>query len=1054
MPPLVVGVIAGVAAVGAFGVGIMTAVSIGAAAMSLMSILTAKKFSIDAFRTPQERKQVLRAAAAAKNAVYGTVMGSGVLFFAEEETGGQTDGEWLHLCLTVAGHPIDGIDTILLNDEPVADYGNFVTWELHNDRTTADPFLLQHCPSWSEDMIGKGIAFLRVSLQFNQEKFPSGIPNIKWVKRGWHVYDPRDGQTKFTDNAALVYLHYLRTYRKVPDSDILWDHFKAAANICSEAVQIGENQYENRYTINGEFDIDENPSKVMGAMLEACAGNAVYTGGKHGILVGAYNGPAVHNIYEYQIVGNVDITPETSLADRCNAVTGKFVNKQDNWSECDFPKVSVPEYVAEDGREYVEDVNYRFVTSVHQAQRLANLSLQRKRVGRTLTIPMNFSAFAYRPGENALLHIPTLGIEGVEFRIVKWDFSLKDAIGLVVIQDTPLIYGDIVGRPIIRPPLTTLPSGGPAMPDNLRFETSPVGETIQGQVVWTNRGVVAYNEVLVRRGNVTVLSVQVPGQTCRLGGLVADQYTAMVRAVALNGAASPWATIAFTVAVPPVPTSVDVQAGNWDLSLFPKFTTNLAFGTLCEFYFYMQDIAIDKVESTAQLLGMGTSLVHSGLRPNTVHYYWVRSVNAYGKSAFFPLSAKTAYDVDSVLDIISGEIGAEALKDELKKEIEKIPVLGTAIETEQTARVDGDKALGQQITTITAKVDSNSAAIQTEATARASADSAISKRVDTVQATVGQNTASIQTVATAGTTNDGKTMNAMWSTRASLNDITGGFGLIAEQDPDGKTRVKFIVDADIFAILDRSGGKRNPFVIKDGVVYMNKLLLDNAEIGAVIAKYINVQHLVGSLIEGGSFQGGDVYIGENPNGPWSGYGKKWNACIQNSGNALFKTLVGTDCTLSGRMDATSGSFNNVTINENCNVLGTIYAQKIVGDVCRTLAATGPNFTLTFPPFNRARKIAIVGPTGTLMQVRTTVDRIRLFYVKIFVNGQMVSETTTHWQPGDTLGEFEVATQNALVDLPANTQAVVEYRVGSRDNNIELDYTLVRAGVMVASAFIQ
>lgn len=966
MPPLVVGVIAGVAAVGAFGVGIMTAVSIGAAAMSLMSILTAKKFSVDAFRTPQERKQVLRAAAAAKNAVYGTVMGSGVLFFAEEEPGNQTDNEWLHLCLTVAGHPIDGIDTILLNDEPVADYGNFVTWELHNDRTTADPFLLQHCPSWSEDMIGKGIAFLRVSLQFNQEKFPSGIPNIKWVKRGWHVYDPRDGQTKFTDNAALVYLHYLRTYRKVPDSDILWDHFKAAANICSEAVQIGENQYENRYTINGEFDIDENPSKVMGAMLEACAGNAVYTGGKHGILVGAYNGPAVHNIYEYQIVGNVEITPETSLADRCNTVTGKFVNKQDNWSECDFPKVSVPEYVAEDGREYVEDVNYRFVTSVYQAQRLANLSLQRKRVGRTLTIPMNFSAFAYRPGENALLHIPTLGIDGVEFRIVKWDFSLKDAIGLVVIQDNPVIYGDIVGRPIVRPPLTTLPSGGPAMPDNLRFETSPVGETVQGQVVWTNRGVVAYNEVLVRRGAVTVLSVQVPGQTCRLGGLVADQYTAMVRAVALNGAASPWATIAFTVAVPPVPTSVSVEVGNWNVSLFPKFTTNLAFGTICEFFYYRTDLAIDQVEAKAQLLGMGSSLVHNGLQPNTDHFYWVRSVNAYGKSAFLPVKAKTAYDVDSVLDVISGSIGADDLIEELRKPLE-----------------------------------------------------------NTID---------------------------MWTAKVGNADLDkyGGIGLTIETDPDGKTRVKCVVDAEVFAILDPSGatgvGSRHPFVVKDGVVYMNKLLLDNAEIGAVVAKYIDVKNLNAATITNSDFKGGTAGFGRNTSGGgFGGWGEQWNTIIYDNGHLATNNITATNGVFNGTVYAQAGEFNNVVIKENCNVLGTVYAQKLVGDVTATkriIASVPPgafSVSVNIQPSNLVRDVVI---SGIFIKVTGPGDFTRSLTATVKVNGVQVASFTVSAR---TLGAIDSNTVSGAYRLSANVAGVVtvEFSGGSSAGTVSLEGAIVQ-----------
>lgn len=1037
MPPLVVGAV--VAAGAAFaGASLAIAVSIGTMAMALMAVLTAKKPSFDSYRSPQERKQVLRSAAASKNAVYGTVMGSGVLFFAEEQAGGQTEGEWLHMCLTVAGHQIDGIEGILLNDEPVDNYGGFVSWEFHNNRQTVDPFLLNNCASWRSDMIGKGIAFLRISFKFDAEKFPSGIPNVKWIKRGWHVYDPRDSQTKFSANASLVYLHFLRHYRKVSDADILWDQFIAAANISAEAVQIGDNQYENRYLLNCEFDIEENPTKVMQAMLDACAGQAVYTGGKHGLLVGAYNGPAIHDIYEYQIVGDIQITPETSLADRCNTMTGKFVNKDDGYTECDFPKVTVQQYVTEDGREYVEDVNYRFVTSVFQAQRLAMMNLQRKRIGRTITVPMNFSAFAYRPGESVNLYMPSLGIAGVEHKIVKWDFSLRDAIGLVLVQDTPEIYGDIIGRPIVRPPLTTLPTSGPAMPDQLRFTTTPVGEVVQGQLTWLNYGIIAYNEVIVKRGTATVTTVQLPGQVCRLGGLAAGDYSAMVRAVALNGVPSPWATIAFTVAVPPVPNSVDVEVGNWDVSLFPKFTTSLAFGTICEFFYYRSDLASNEVESTAQLLGMGTSLVHTGLRPDTLHYYWVRSVNAYGKSALLAVTARTSKDVDSVLDIISGEIGAEALKDELQQEIAKIPVLETDVKTESTIRQEADTALGQRIDTVSAKVNENTSAIQTEATTRADETSALAKRVDTVQATVGENTASIQTVATAGTTNDGQTMNAMWSTRASLNDITGGFGLLAEQDPDGVTRIKFLVDADIFAVLDRSGGKRNPFVIKDGVVYMNKLLLDNAEIGEVIAKYIKVDRLVGTVIEGGKIKGGAAAFG--PGGPYAWDGGSWHTVLTSDGRIVSDSVQANGGYFTGTVNAQAGVFNNVTINENCNVLGTIYAQKLVGDVTATksLRASVPagafQISARVAPSNMIRDIVI---GGIFIKVTGPGDFERSLTATVNING---AQAALFRVAAKSLGAIDGNTVTASYRLPANIQGevVVSFSGGTSAGVISLE----------------
>ncbi|EAY0051098.1 phage tail protein, partial [Salmonella enterica] len=188
--------------------------------------------SLNSYRDTSERKQVLRAAASAKTVVYGRSTSAGTLFFSEEQAGEQDDGEMLHLAIALAGHPLSGVQTVWLGDEPISSYPEHAFFEVHTNRQTADPYMLENCPSWKEDMIGKGITWLRVSLKFNAEKFPAGIPNIKVEKQGRAIYDPRTGLTGYSNNAALVILDYYRNYLKVPDTDILWDQFKEAANIC------------------------------------------------------------------------------------------------------------------------------------------------------------------------------------------------------------------------------------------------------------------------------------------------------------------------------------------------------------------------------------------------------------------------------------------------------------------------------------------------------------------------------------------------------------------------------------------------------------------------------------------------------------------------------------------------------------------------------------------------------------------------------------------------------------------------------------------------------
>jgi hypothetical protein len=111
---------------------------------------------------------------------------------------------------------------------------------------------------------------------------------------------------------------------------------------------------------------------------------------------------------------------------------------------------------------------------------------------------------------------------------------------------------------------------------------------------------------------------------------------------------------------------------------------------------------------------------------------------------------------------------------------------------------------------------------------------------------------------------------------------------------------------------------------------MNHAMMDTAEIGNVIAKYINVQHLKGSLIEGGSFRGGDLWLGENATGQFGAYGKKWNAGIDSMGRIYGSDVYFSNGTFQGNVLANSGTMNNVTIRENCLILGKLRAEQVEG----------------------------------------------------------------------------------------------------------------------------
>lgn len=969
---IVIGTILGIA------ITVETALAAASALFSIVMTLTAKKPQMPSMvRGQAERKQTLRSSTAPSDWVYGHTVKAGVLTFAEEEAGGWQDDnpdpeqnqgyvEWLHMVLTMCDHPIERIDRIWLNDDLVETFGGNASYDLWNNRTTADQFMLQNCPSWKSDMIGRGLTALRMSLLFSQKKFPSGIPNVKVEIFGRRIYDPRDRITKWSDNAALVYLDFIRNHPKikVPDERIDWESFKRAANICDEIVTRPDGKQEKRYTINGAFDLSERPSAIMDDMLAAMSGERTEFGGLHGVMAGAYYGGMPVIVTGGMIISDIDITPESARRDRVNTITGTFVDPEQLYIETDYPEVRVTEWVQQDGEELKDDLKLRFVTSDYQAQRLANIQMRRKRLGRTIAFKMNASGYGIRQGMYIQLKLPEMGID-TELRVIDWSLDPSDmSVSITTRQDGIEVWEDAVGQPMERPPLTNLPSGIPA-PSNIQYRTEVIGEVVQGVITWLNTAQVAYTNIMIKRAGVLVYTAQEMRTIHRIQGLPVGDYSAELIAVGMNGGQSAVSTIAFSIQLPPAVIGCDIRAGNWEIGLMPKLATSGGYGTQFEFFYYRSQLTTPEVEAKAQKLGTGAQLTHSGLRADTLHYYWIRAINAYGKGAFYALQAKTTKDANSILDVVSGQIGAEALTDELKQAIEQAVTpgeLAASVKTETDARVGADSALASQINTVAASTANNAAGLKTEQQARADADSALGKRVDTVSATVGSNTAAIQTVATAGTTNNGQTMNAMWSTRASLNDIVGGFGLIAEKDPDGATRIKFIVDADIFAILDRSGGKRNPFVIKDGIVYINKAMMDNAEIGEVISKYIKVDKLVGVLIEAGTIKSSDN--GQSfqllPDGTLTA--RKAN---------ITGAITATSGSFTGTINANAGTMNNITIAENCNVLGTIYANRLVGDMNASAVR------------NNSRVVPVSGALGSFSTISTI--RVSAFNINRYVS---------------------------------------------------------------------
>ncbi len=701
------------------GIGIAL-MSAGVAVQVAGSLIFKPKLPSMNYRDTGERKQMLRSSSAPETVIVGKTVISGLLFFAEEETGEQDENEKITLALALAGHPVEKIGKIWLGDDLIETFGDKASWELHNDREDADPFMLKNCSSWKEDMIGRGLAWLRVTLTFDQEKFPYGLPNVKCEVWGKHLFDPRTGKTAWSNNGALVILDYYRHYLKVPDTDIDFDSFKQAADLCDEKVSLPEGGFESRYTLNGAYDLNESPSSVLEAMHKCINAEPTFTAGKHGIQIGAYYGPAIKTITESQLIGTVTCTPETGLKDATNAVYGTFIDAEQLYTKTDFTPVIVDEWVKEDGLEIRENIDYRFVTSPYQAQRLARQYLRKKKAGRRVQLTMNLDGYAYRPGEVVLLALPSLGISGLEFRIAEWSFHALDGVALTLEEDGAYLYEDVIGKPFERPPFVSLPTGGVASPINLTFVPLAVSDIVQGTLSWQNvASDVRYNTVNILQNGKVIQSIQVPAERVDINGLVRGTYRVEVRATNMAGAMSAPAISDFAIQAPPPPEHIDVTSGLFNLTVAPKQGDSAVLGYTFEFWFSEEKLANlseNEVITKTNKVGQGNFWTQENLKAGHTYYFYVRTINSYGKSPFVEASGVCSAQTDLILEELAGQISRDQLAQDLLGEINSKADQSAVVELNTQVKANHDAILAEQV--------ARGAVINQEQQARAEADKA------------------------------------------------------------------------------------------------------------------------------------------------------------------------------------------------------------------------------------------------------------------------------------------------------------------------------------------
>ncbi|WP_097212998.1 host specificity protein J, partial [Escherichia coli] len=345
----------------------------------------------------------------------------------------------------------------------------------------------------------------------------------------------------------------------------------------------------------------------------------------------------------------------------------------------------------------------------------------------------------------------------------------------------------------------------------------------------------------------------------RFSGLPLGEYTLTVRAINSYGQQGEPATTTFRIAAPAAPSRIELTPGYFQITATPHlavYDPTVQF----EFWFSEKRIAdIRQVETAARYLGSALYWIAASIniKPGHDYYFYIRSVNTVGKSAFVEAVGRASDDAEGYLDFFKGEIGKTHLAQELWTQIDNGQLAPDLAEI-RTSITNVSNEITQ---TVNKKLENQSAAIQ---------------QIQKVQVDTNNN------------------LNSMWAVKLQqMQDgrlYIAGIGAGIENTPAGM-QSQVLLAADRIAMINPANGNTKPMFVGQGdQIFMNEVFL---------------KYLTAPTITSG---------GNPPAFSLTSDGK----------------LTAKNADISGSVNANSGTLNNVTINENCRVLGKLSANQIEG----------------------------------------------------------------------------------------------------------------------------
>jgi hypothetical protein len=524
MPVAIVGlaaaVVGGVAAsvIGGVAGAIVGALITTAISFAGSALFAEKPKKAPAFEQPlTERKRTIRAAVSPRQVIIGRVRVGGTIVYVHGLSRDGVADKFLLLVIVFAGHRVDSLETIWLDNVPLTDpkFAGLVGWQFQNgtpDQTPPPWFIEDSEYEWTAEHRCAGCALLYLRLMKDDAAFPNGMPEVSATIRGANMIpDPRTGTLGYSANPARVVGWYLSSPLGLgePLDAIDEDTWIAAANICDEDVPLKAGGTEKRYRCHGAVTLDQAPGDVLKKLLSSCAGDAIVAGGQWYIEPGAWR-PSNRVITADEVRGAISVTRNRAFRDLANGVRATYVREAADWEETDAPPLLDSAAVAEDGGEPVyEDLELPFTLSGTVAQRIMQIRLRRLRAQRSYRIPTMLHHIGLRPGSVVSLDLPRQPRDTV--RLAGWTLDADQAgITLVAEQDDAQIYAwnpetderpllgvgsvtPLAGTDVTTPVITVTPPTAP-VPSTIAVSWSAVPGAASYQLDWRGPAGGAFTE--------------------------------------------------------------------------------------------------------------------------------------------------------------------------------------------------------------------------------------------------------------------------------------------------------------------------------------------------------------------------------------------------------------------------------------------------------------------------------------------------------------------------------------------------------------------------------